>query len=191
MGKNAKRVFCLVSVFLIGALFLSSCGCIKETKEEPKKVFGGEKMKIPPGRKVYENKEWGIRVAYPPECQVETERKTWKGVAFSFKDEELGDAFGISCEKIGKDFDLASYAAQHAGADKEDLEDVTVGGKLGKMEKHKEYVMPGVPPDTCVWVFVVHKGRVFEFLFGGQESGPQKGIWEETGNRMLDTVEFF
>jgi hypothetical protein len=188
-----KRMLCLLSVLLVGVLILSSCGCIKETKEEPKKAFGGKEMEIPSGWKVYENKEWGIRVAYPPKVEV-VRSKTPGGmldVDFKFENKELGDAFGISCKKIGKDFDLASYAARRSGADKEGLEDVTVGGKPGKMEKHKEYVVPGVPPDTCVWVFVVHKGRVFEFLFGGQESGPQKGIWEETGNRMLDTVEFF
>jgi hypothetical protein len=172
---------------LVGALMLSSCGCIKETKEEPKEAFGGKEMEIPSGWKVYENKEWGIRVAYPPKVEV-VKSKSPGGkldVDFKFENKELGDAFGISCEKIGKDFDLASYAAQSAYANKEDLEDVTVGGKPGKMEKHKVYVMPGEPADLCVWAYAVHKGRVFEFLFGGEDP------WEEIGYKMLDTVEFF
>jgi hypothetical protein len=65
----------------------------------------------------------------------------------------------------------------------EELEDVTVGGKPGKMEKHKVYIMPGMPPSLSVWVFVVHKGRVFEFLFGEEDP------WKEIGYKILDTVE--
>jgi len=181
-----KRVLCLLSILLVGALLLSSIGCIKEQKNGKEKI-SQEKMKILPGWKVYENKEWGIRVAYPPKVEV-VKSKTPGGTLwtdFKFENKELGDAFGFGCEKIGKDFGLASYAAHRSGADKEELEDVTIGGKLGKMEKHKEYVMPGEPADLCVRAYAVHKGRVFEFLFGGEDP------WKETGYKMLDTVEFF
>jgi len=165
-----KRVLCLLSILLVGALLLSSIGCIKEQKNGKEKI-SQEKMKILPGWKVYENKEWGIRVAYPPKVEV-VKSKTPGGTLwtdFKFENKELGDAFGFGCEKIGKDFGLASYAAHRSGA----VEDVTIGGK------------PGVPPDLCVWAYAVHKGRVFEFLFGGEDP------WKETGYKMLDTVEFF
>jgi hypothetical protein len=65
-----KRMLCLLSILVIGALMLSSCGCIKETKEEPKKVFGGEKIKIPSDWKVYENEELGFKIKYPKDLIV-------------------------------------------------------------------------------------------------------------------------
>jgi hypothetical protein len=58
--KVQKRVLCLLSVLLVGVLLLSSMGCIEEKEKISKK-----KMKIPPGWKVYENKEWGYRIKYP------------------------------------------------------------------------------------------------------------------------------
>jgi hypothetical protein len=180
-----KSLLCLISTLIIvGVLFLSSCGCIKETKEEPKKAFGGKEMEIPLGWKVYENKELGIRVAYPPKVDEVVRSKSPGGalcIDFKFKDKELGDAFGFECEKIGKDFDLASYSYQHSGA----KEDVTIGGKPGKMGKHEVVCREWSVAPTNVWAYAVHKGRVFEFLFEEEEP------WGETGYKMLDTVEFF
>ena len=136
-------------MLLIGALFLSSCGCIKETKEEPKEVFGGEEMKIPPGWEVYENKEWGIRVAYPPKVEV-VKSKTpggalWIDFKIELEDKKLGDMLSIGCKKTGENFGLASYAAHYSGVNVEDLEDITIGGKPGKIAKNEVGFMPGEP----------------------------------------------
>ena len=184
-----KRVFCLVSVFLIGALFLSSCGCIKETKEEPKEVFGGEKMKtLPRGWKWYENEEWGLRIGYPWNWRVGPNpydshippREIYFKKGWSLKIGPL--MFDIYSKEVGEDFDLMEYTVKKSRCGEEEVKDVIVRGVPGKQTK-RIVETEGTERFTDVTTFVVYKGRLFKFFFREEEAG-------KIGYRMLDTVEF-
>lgn len=68
MRTMRKKVISLVSVMLVGALMLSFCGCLEETKKGEKKM---KAFTLPQGWTWYENEAFGIRLAYPEKWKVE------------------------------------------------------------------------------------------------------------------------
>ncbi|HIH96322.1 MAG TPA: hypothetical protein HA348_02325, partial [Thermoplasmata archaeon] len=78
--KCKKRVICLVSILLIGALFLGSCGCIKESKKEEKEETPLGKMEIPSNWKWYESEEGGFKIRYPENW------REWEQITLSGKE---------------------------------------------------------------------------------------------------------
>jgi hypothetical protein len=196
-----KSLLCLISTLIIvGVLSLSSCGCIKETKEEPKEViketkeepkevFGDEKMKtLPHGWKWYENKEWGLRIGYPRNWRVGPDpliphNDPPRDIDFKKGWLMFGTLmFDIYSEEVGEDFDLMEYTVKKSRCGEEEVKDVIIGGVPGKQTK-RIVVTEGTERLTEVTTFVVYKGRLFEFFFIEEEVG-------EIGYRMLDTVEF-
>jgi hypothetical protein len=182
------------TLIIVGVLFLSSCGCIKETKEEPKEVFGDEKMKtLPAGWKWYVNETFGVRIGYPGDWKVKEDRD-WGIDHISFKDEEWGDVFLISSEEIGEDFDLTDYAR----GTKEEQEKIIIGGKPG-IKVSYEIRIGEREPCLNTWIYAIHKGRVFEFSFGEVEELKEcTEVWykelkecTEVCYKVLDTVQFF
>jgi hypothetical protein len=177
-----KKLVCLLGMLLIGALFLSSCGCIKETKEEPKEVFGDEKMKtLPADWKWYVNETLGMRIGYPGDWKVKEERDGSIDDIF-FENEEGRGGFSISSKEIEEDYDLTKHAR---GSTKEEQEKFIIGGKPG-IKVSFEMCVGEYEPCLNTWIYAIHKGRVFEFLFLEED-----GEYVELIYKVLDTVQFF
>jgi hypothetical protein len=142
-------------------------------------------MKPPPaGWEWCVKEEWGIKLRHPPNWKAKEEKDK-----VIFKDSKH-DRFSFTSRPIGKDFDLAWYAARPILGKKEKLEDIVVGGEKGKMAKGKVFV-PGEPnilPTKNVWVTVVHKERVFQFIFAEVELDEER---TEINYKVLYSVEFF
>jgi hypothetical protein len=72
--KMTKRVLCLLSVLLIGALIMSSCGCVKESKKEKiskkQETFPKESKVTISDWETYENPKWGYKLNYPSDWAV-------------------------------------------------------------------------------------------------------------------------
>jgi hypothetical protein len=187
--KMKKRMLCLLSVLLVGVLILSSCGCIKETKEEPKEVFGDEKMKtLPAGWKWYVNETLGMRIGYPGDWKVKEDQyesidKVLFEKAFS-ENEAWGDMLSIDSEEIEEDYDLTKHTADTSYS-KEYQEKFIIGGKPG-IKVTLEMRVGEKKPCLNTWIYAIHKGRVFEFSFL-EEDGEYVGLIY----KVLDTVQFF
>jgi len=176
-----KRLLCPIGIMLIGVLLLSSIGCVEEI---------GEKMKtLPAGWKWYVNEEWGLRVGHPPEFHP----GEIVGPAFSETSISIGYTEGLLLysEEIGEDFNLTEFIFSRCfiSRDPEEWQDITVGGKKGKMGKDEDewWDTPEgfirIQPQFYVYVAHEDRGRFFEFHY-----------WDESKDialKMLDTVEFF
>jgi hypothetical protein len=176
-----KRVICLLSIFLIGALFLGSIGCIKEPKKEKMKT-------LPAGWKWYENETLGIRMGYPEKWEVEPYSHN-SNVIIDFKyftsySPETPDVvFSIDCKKVMRDFDLEAYLKEGIYWPPDEIKDVKIDGIPGKQLKEFTETEIQARYETLVFTYVVSNEKLFEFYFVEEDIG-------KTGYQILDSVEF-
>jgi hypothetical protein len=169
---------------------MSSCGCIKESKEEK------EKMKtLPAGWKWYENEIFGIRMGYPEKWEVGPHPYNPNIIEFKYftsvcPTEKLNVVFSLECKKVKKDFDLEAYLKEGRHWPPDEMKNVKIDGIPGKQLK---VVMETETPtetiyqtdvETFVTTYVVSNEKLFKFFFVEDEIG-------KTGYQILDSVEFF
>jgi hypothetical protein len=182
--KKGSGVFVAL---VLTALLLGSMGCVEEI---------GKKMKtLPAGWVWYVNEEWGLKIGHPPEFhphEITSPISRGKKIIRIEKEISIGYTEGliIYSEEIREDFNLTKFIfSRHViSSDPGEWQDITVGGKKGKMGKDEE---PWDTPEGFIhmqpqfYVYVAHedRGRFFEFHY-----------WDESKDialKMLDTVEFF
>jgi hypothetical protein len=185
-------MLCPLSILLIGALITSSCGCIKETKEEK------EKMKtLPAGWKWYENETFGIRMGYPEKWEVGPHpynpNNLYSLNVIEFKyftsacpTEKLNVVFSLGCKEVKKDFDLKAYLKEGRHWPPDEMKNVRIDGIPGKQLKTEMGVDTLVETiyQTDVKTYVVSNEKLFKFFFVEDVIG-------KTGYQILDSVEFF
>ena len=179
---------------LVGALLLSSIGCLKESKKEE---ISPEKVKVPSLEwKWYENKEFGFRIKHPTDWKI-IEKK--KDVQFM----EGENFFIVLIEKKGKDFDFEKFIKDHSSywEDSEEFtivkcKNVTVGGKPGRQfvikyewKLGENHTLPPIFGENenlyviyKVYTSIFNRGRLYEFCFDKKIA--------TIGNEILESVEF-
>jgi hypothetical protein len=152
---------------------LSSCGCLKESKEEK------EKMKtLPAGWKWYENKEWGFRIGYPGEWEVITYEEHPHRINFKRSGKE--GILSIGFLPVKKDWVSIDEYSNYSGF----IRYVTIGGERGKIVKDIIVEMtPGAKPFVNYRAFAEHNQKLFDFLLSSKPNDP-------LSLKMLSTVEF-
>jgi hypothetical protein len=175
-----KRGLYIVSILLVGALMLSFIGCLKESKEEK------EKMKtLPAGWVWYVNETLGLRIGYPGNWKVKEERDRSIDHII-FKDEKRGDMLSVSSHEIEEDYNLSEHTMDTSYS-KEYSENFTIGGKPG-IKVTGEIRIGELKPCVNTYIYVIHKGRVFDFNFVEVEELKEH---TEACYKVLDTVQFF
>ncbi|HIH98679.1 MAG TPA: hypothetical protein HA346_06765, partial [Thermoplasmata archaeon] len=144
----------------------------------------------------YVNEEWGLRVGHPPEFHPgEIARPISRGKKIIRREKEISIGYTkgliIYSEEIGEDFNLTQNASlRFPGVllDEDEWQDITVGGKKGKMGKDEGWwdTPEGFirrQPEFYVYAAHEDRGRFFEFHYWKN--------YEDIALKMLDTVEFF
>jgi hypothetical protein len=157
---------------------LSSCGCLKESKEKE------EKMKtLPAGWVWYENETFGIRMGYPEKWKVEPYSYN-SNIIIDFKyftsacpTEKLNVVFSLECKEVKKDFDLEAYLKEGRHWPPDEMKNVKIDGIPGKqLKEEKETETPTetiyqTDVETFVTTYVVSNEKLFEFFFVEDEIG--------------------
>jgi hypothetical protein len=183
MQRMRKKVLSLMSVVLVGALMLNSCGCLKEKEEGGQaEISEGKLKKLPEGWTRYENETLGIRMGHPADWKVKEERD--RNIDhIIFKDEKRGDMLSVSSHEVKEDYDLT----EHTRGEKEDQKEFIIGGKPG-IKVTLEIRIGELKPCVNTYIYVIHKGRVFDFNFVEVEELKEH---TEACYKVLDTVQFF